>query len=432
MRRIYSKFAAIVILVFLLITPHGSLLGQSGDDLMEIRIALIGPGDELYFWWGHIGLIIDDHLTASSRFYDWGIFSFDNENFFVNFALGRLLYTCGVSPPDWNYQHYVNTNRDIILYTLNLPLEKKREVQRFAEWSILPENKDYFYHHFRDNCATRLRDILDMAVDGQFKERYNNEPGRFSLRQHVYRHTWFNPFFDWILSFWMSRVIDTPITVWDEMFLPSEIALRIQEFSYIDPNGFERNMVSNVETRFQSQNRPIVLDIPRLQWPGSLTLGCIMALLFLLLRFIKSQEDKPGLKKLWALAQGFFGLFFGFAGLMLFFMMFFTDHDYTYNNINIFFANPLLIAALPMGICYYKAPSPIDRSKWELIIKTFWTCFLVLCLISILLNQLPFFRQQNQLDLTLILPSLVALSWLPDFFVYIRREYLWRWFTMLT
>jgi hypothetical protein len=57
----------------------------------------MGPGDELYFWWGHIALIIEDSVTSRSRFYDYGIFSFQNDNFFSNFAFGRLLYSCGSS-----------------------------------------------------------------------------------------------------------------------------------------------------------------------------------------------------------------------------------------------------------------------------------------------------------------------------------------------
>jgi hypothetical protein len=108
-------------------------------------------------------------------------------------------------------------------------------------------------------------------------------------------------------------------------------------------------------------------------------------------------------------------------------MMFFTDHDYTYGNINILFANPLLLAALPLGICYCRSSYPQEQHKWDMLIKSLWTGCLVLGLISILLNALPSLRQQNQVDLALILPPVVALSWLPDVCMYIRREYLWRW-----
>jgi len=202
------------------------------EDNLTLKVAIIGPGDELYFWWGHIGLIVEDNRSGQSRFYDWGVFSFDNENFFVNFAFGRLIYTCAVSRAESNYNAYVNRNRTITVYTLDLSAEKKEAVLRLAETNMLPENRDYAYHHFKDNCATRIRDIIDLAVDGQFRDKHGNEPGRYTLRQHVRRHTWFNPFFDWLLNFWMSQTIDKQITVWEEMFHPRKL-----------PSGFRISVI---------------------------------------------------------------------------------------------------------------------------------------------------------------------------------------------
>lgn len=391
-----------------------------------VKLAIMGPGDELYFWWGHIGIIIEDYGTNKSRFYDWGIFSFDNDNFYRNFAFGRLLYTCDATSPEWNYRSYISHDRDITLYTLDLSAEKKKEIQRFAEWNILPENKDYYYNQFWDNCATRVRDIVDTALDGQFREKYENTPGRFSLRQHIRRHTWFSPFYDWILNFWLGRVIDRPISVWDEMFLPSEIALRIQEYSYADPDGKEHQLVSSVETIFNSTDRPAVLDTPRRQWPRELVAGCAAALVFAMLLFFRSRDNSAA-HIVWALSQGGVGLFFGAAGSALFFMMFFTNHDYTYYNNNILFVNPLLLGALPLGILYCCADSPQKKFKWEYIIKTLWSWVFFFGIVCMLMNIFPVLRQQNKVDLALIMPAAAVLSWFPDLLVYIRREYLWRW-----
>ena len=176
-----------------------------------------------------------------------------------------------------------------------------------------------------------------------------------------------------------------------------------------------------------SVNRPAVLDIPRLQWPRELILGCVLALFFVLLRLFRTRSISTA-AYFWALGQGALGFFFGVAGTMLFFMMIFTDHDYTYWNINILFINPLLLVALPLGIRFCRAHSSQEQDKQEVLIKTLWSGCLGLALIGILINAFPFFRQQNQVDLALILPPLIALSWLPDLFIYTRREYLWRWF----
>jgi hypothetical protein len=83
------------------------------NDNLTIRVSVMGPGDELYFWWGHIALIIEDRAAGERRLYDYGLFSFENDNFFVNFALGRLLYSCGASRAESNITEYILTNRDV-------------------------------------------------------------------------------------------------------------------------------------------------------------------------------------------------------------------------------------------------------------------------------------------------------------------------------
>ena len=398
-------------IVFLCLLPHIAVFAQSGNsnsagsrhgENITLKLAVMGSGDELYFWFGHIGLIVENSRTGLARFYDWGVFSFENTNFFYNFAFGRLYYSCMVSDAELNLRSYLSNNRNITLYTLDLPAEKKAQVLMFAENNVRPENRDYAYHHFRDNCATRIRDILDMALDGQFSAKFADTPGRFTLRQHVRRHTWFNPFFDWILNFWMGQGIDKPITVWDEMFLPSEIALRIKDFIYTDSDGIERNLVTSVEYVNTLSPRPIVLDVPRLQWPRELVASLIVSILPLILFLLREKIKR--FRVYLGLFQGLLGLFFGIAGSLLFFMMFFTNHDYTYNNSNIIFVNPLFFTAIPLGLIFAFTRNDKKRFITARLLRIFWTYILLGGLLTMLIKLSPDFYQQNQVDQALILP----------------------------
>ena len=376
---------------------------RAGENL-TIKIALIGPGTELYFWWGHIGLLIEDHARGTSTFYDYGIFSFDNENFFTNFAMGRLIYSSGASEAERNYYIYRVTNRDIILYTLDLAPEIRERVRLFAEENVLPENRDYFYHHFKDNCSTRIRDIIDFALEGQFKEAFGTAPGRFTFREHIRRHMWFAPVEDWYLNFLMGRDIDKPITIWEEMFLPSEVAKRITDFTYIDPQGVERTLVSNVETLNQSINRPAVLDAPPETWHHSLFLGLIISAILMLFTLLKKKTSVP-----LGISHSLLGIFWGLSGTLLFFMSFFTDHDYTYNNINVVFVNPLLLAAIPLG--FMSVSKNIKKRLFaEKLLKFLWTYVFFSCIIAMVINRFPGFLQQNQATEALVIPFSLLLS----------------------
>jgi hypothetical protein len=412
----------------LLLVMTASLPAQtgSGGDNLTIKIAVMGPGDELYFWWGHIALVIDDASTDQSRFYDYGVFTFGSENFYVNFAFGRLMYSSAVSSASGNYALYQHFNRDITLYTLDIPPAKREKIREYAENSVLPENRLYRYHHFKKNCTGPILEVLDMATDGQFKEHYSREPGRFTLRQHVRRHTWFSPVIDWILNFWMGQDIDTPITIWQEMFVPSEIAKRICEFNYTDSRGVSHPLVSNVEEIWRSQGRHPVLDAPRRQWPAELAFGLFLAAVLGVLFFI--QQKRPALGQVaFGIVHSLFGIIFGGAGLVLFFLSLFTDHDYTYHNANLLFCNPLFLAAIPLGILYAKSKNYYRRLPVEFMIRLLWLLSALGIFISMLIKLLPQFWQQNLVDQMLMLPIALVISLEPVGLKRMLRRIFWRW-----
>ena len=399
---------------------------------LTVKIAVAGPGDEIYLWWGHIGLVIEDALSGKKLFYDWGAFSFDTENFYLDFTLGRLFYSCTVSPADYTIARIIRENRDLTLYTLDLPPEAKTELLLFAENNVLPENRNYLYHHFRENCATRVRDIIDRAVGGNFKSRYADAPGRFTLRQHVRRHTWFSPFWDWILNFLMGGGIDQSITVWEEMFLPSEIAMRASEFTYTDALGTERRLVSDVEIMSLAKGRPGTAAIPPRRWIKELLLGLGIALLFAVLKLktagfftgkLGKKHNRAFLFKteqaryIFGAAQAAFSLFFGGTGFLLFFLSFFTSHDYTYHNYNLFFVNPLLLAAVPLALVFAFGKDPKKRRNSERFLHVLWTIVFLGGIASIAIRFFPGFYQQNQPTQALVLPAAFVLSIIPGWFL---------------
>lgn len=121
-----AVFFLLLVIAVLLPAQTGRGGASSRGDNLTVKIAVMGPGDELYFWWGHIALVIDDALTGQSKFYDYGVFTFDSDNFYVNFAFGRLMYSSAASPASGNYALYQRFNRDITLYTLDIsPASRK-------------------------------------------------------------------------------------------------------------------------------------------------------------------------------------------------------------------------------------------------------------------------------------------------------------------
>jgi len=306
---------------------------------------------------------------------------------------------------------------------LNVPAENKKKVRDFAELNVLPENRNYFYHHFKDNCSTRIRDIIDLATDGQFKERYGNAPGRYTFRQHVRRHTWFMPPVDWILNFWMGQVIDTPITIWEEMFLPSEVGKRIEDFWYTDINGEEKKLVTFRETVYKAQGRAKVLDVPRKQWPRELAFSLVLSVIFGFFFLLEKKNCRVG-KIMAGISMSLAGFVFGIASFLLYFLNLFTNHDYTFQNYNMLFGTPLLLAAVPLGICYAFTKKPEKQIFYDALLRLIWLLAALGIFVSMAIKIMPAFYQQNLTDQMLMLPLALLFAFQPAGLREVREKYL--------
>jgi hypothetical protein len=214
----------------------------------------------------------------------------------------------------------------------------------------------------------------------------------------------------------MGQDIDQPITVWEEMFLPSEIILRANDFSYTDASGMERQLISKVEVFNSAKNRPAVKPVPHSHWFWELAVGLCAAAALGFLRYRASKMQGGGsqiFRRIFGTAQAALGLFFGIMGTLLFFMCFFTSHDYTYNNSNVIFVNPLLLAAVPLGLIAAFCRDSAKFRKADFLLKTLWTYVFLGGLLTVVLRLLPGFYQQNQPTQALILPFAFVLSLIP-------------------
>jgi hypothetical protein len=210
------------------------------------------------------------------------------------------------------------------------------------------------------------------------------------------------------------------------MFLPAEIGSRISEFEYTDESGVSRPLVLEKEVINRSQGRPPVLEFPRRQWPKEFALSLLLALVLGVLYYLQSRSPAVGQVAL-GITHSLLGLFFGVAGLLLFFMSTFTSHDYTYHNANLLFANPLLLIAVPLGIRYAVSSNYDSRLRAEFVLRLLWLLVVLGIFVSMLIKLSPPFWQDNLTDQMLMLPIALVLSLEPAGLRRMVERIFWRW-----
>ena len=324
--------------------------GDSRAEDLVVSLATFSPGDEIPQWFGHTALVVEDRANNESRMYNFGMFTLDDEDLLRHFAMGRLWFWVAATPVQPTIRQYIDADRDVRFVELNLPAERRLRLAEALADNVRPENRDYLYHHYDDNCSTRIRDLIDEAVDGQFRDTYANTPGRMTLREHTRRHSQHLPPMDWLLMFLMNGSIDQPITVWEEMFLPEELEQAVLDFEWRDDEGEVRNLSRREHELYRATDRDPVPSETQTQWPWWLLLGSVLGALGVAIGWMGRRRPGRSGRVGYGLYHLGVGLMIGLPGFVLGAMAVITDHDVTYWNQNLFWANPLTLCVVVAAI----------------------------------------------------------------------------------
>ncbi|MGQ0505859.1 MAG: Lnb N-terminal periplasmic domain-containing protein [Myxococcaceae bacterium] len=380
--------------------PWGT--GESQGEDLSVTLVTFGPGPEVISWWGHTALIVEDARLKQRRLYNYGMFSFD-EGMLGRFARGRLEFWVGDASVLPTFGMYQRENRDIRLQKLNLSPAKRLQLAKALADNVLPENRTYLYAHYTDNCSTRPRDQIDRAVDGQFHAA-NGGPGRMTLREHTRRYTAVDPPMSVFLDFMMNNEIDHPLSKWGEAFLPDELEHQLDATRYTNEAGEKVPLVAQRLDFYKSTTRVGPPALPPNYSPGVLLIGTGTGALLLLLGRWAAQGRKAARVTL-GLLHAFIAFVMGIPGLALVIMWFFTDHTVTHHNENLFLANPLTLAALPLAIAFAFGESKSPGRLWRLT-----RLLAALSLLGVVFKVVPVMHQDNWRLFALLLPINLGLA----------------------
>jgi len=369
----------------------GSFITKGNEDV-EFSVITIGPyEDELYSAFGHSGIRYRDKQNNIDLFYNYGIFDFDQPNFYLNFLNGRLLYMVGRYDYKNVQSFYISQKRYIKEQVLNLRESEKIILYNYLEQNIKPENRTYLYNYVYNNCATKIRDIL-ITVYGEritFKDSNDN----LSIRDLMDKYLQNNKWGDLGIDICLGSEIDKKANSSEEMFLPEYL------FSSLDSSLLdgETNLISETNI-INSNSVKIQKNIfqPRL----------VLLLFLMLCLMVSFRQIKYGLKYIYFDFIVFF--ISGIIGVLLIYLWFFTDHLSSFNY-NLIWALPFNVIFSFLLIINIKS----RFTKWYMIFKS-----AVLLSLLILWGIIP----QNLNDLLIFLILGMLLRVLSNYIYLVRSH----------
>jgi hypothetical protein len=196
------------------------------SDSSRVSLVTCAPGEELYSAFGHNGIRVTDFRNDFDVVFNYGTFNFDQPGFYTNFLKGKMRYMISTDRYQDFIEQYTYERRSVGEQELNLTAEDKKKIFAFLYNNALPENREYYYDFFWDNCATRIRDVFEKILGDRM--RYDLSKGNFPknktmhdmLRIYVGNRPWVDCGFDLILGM-PCEVIATPRY---QTFLPDYLA----------------------------------------------------------------------------------------------------------------------------------------------------------------------------------------------------------------
>jgi hypothetical protein len=301
-----------------------SLGSSAQNDELKISLLTCTPGQEIYSLFGHTAIRIQGTVAGQfmDNVYNYGTFEW-TDDFPIKFARGKLLYILSRSPFHAFNHTYILENRGIQEQILDLNPEQAMAILERLEENYLPENREYLYDFFYDNCATRVIDIFQDALGPGLVFTAPTPDSTFRDMIHPYLEDWY-----WTnlgIDLGLGLPCDKKLEALDDCFLPDYL---FDELAQAELD--EKPLVGSIEILLESEpeemqtyNQPL------------LVFASILLLYLILIAF------GTRIPRVVRVADTLFLFFSGIAGLFIALLWFATDHTATANNLNLLWAMPL-------------------------------------------------------------------------------------------
>lgn len=359
----------------------------------ESRISLLtcAAGDEIYSYFGHSAIRINDPQSGIDFVFNYGVFSFDAPHFAWRFAKGETDYILAGERMVSFMASYQEEQRSVYEQVLNISQSEKQSLFDALIENAKKENRVYRYRHFSDNCSTRVRDQLEKCVNHQIQYDISKDAKK-SFRDLVDECVPGNSWNGFGIKLALGIPADRITTYSQKMFLPDYLM----------------NSMANAKIMRDGAGVPFALPRTTLfeakPIPSGFSLtspAVVVNLFFLFVGLFTFIEFRRKKRMFWLDFLVFFST--GFAGILLSFLCFISISEATGWNLN-------LVWALPTHFIFaFLWLFPALRPKLELYLK-FTAGSVLLFLITMIFLPQTFHWLVVPLCLSILLRSFSSLK----------------------
>jgi hypothetical protein len=387
-----------VLLSCALLPAHAGVADAPGADL-RVDLYTYGPGSVYWERFGHDALVITDTTTGEAYAFNYGLFDFDQEDFYLNFARGIMIYRAAAWPVVDDIREYSGEGRSITSQHLNLTPAQRAQLRDFLIWNVQPEHSRYRYRYFADNCTTRVRDALDRVLGGALQpqlagptthgETYRGETDRLMSGQ---------PWLMVLLDLGLGPYADQPLTRWSGAFIPARLMNELRDSRATDGTPLVQSTTLLSPQRLPSPPA----SPPDMRWP-LLIAGLVLGVAFIASAWLRNRYE---VDRWWFVVVGSsYALLAGLAGALMLVLWFGTAHRAAWANENLWLFNPLAWLLIPALLRVRRHGATVSRFGFAIA-----ALMALLALFALVSKLMPAFPQQNLPWILFALPGWLGLA----------------------
>ncbi|MDE6811535.1 MAG: DUF4105 domain-containing protein [Muribaculaceae bacterium] len=321
------------------------------------------PGPEVYELFGHEAIRIrgvDERGERVDSVWNYGVFDFASPNFLYRFVKGETDYMLYGCPFSWFIGMYEERGSGVSEQDLNFTQGETERLRRLLQINALPVNRTYRYNYVRDNCATRVADVVEAAVKPRrviWPDTVRYASFRSAMRDMHRNYPWYQFGIDLALG----GGIDLPITSREELFAPLLMEQKAAGAKFGDgsPLVLKTEMIYPGAGYGSTGEMSNILP-PTPWWLTPHFVAVVIMLISIGVAWMvwrggfdgqDRQYGKWGLRGI--MLRGWYALFFGLLGLggcLIWFLVFVSTHDSTSPNLLALWLNPL---QLVIAVCIW-------------------------------------------------------------------------------
>ncbi len=366
---------------------------------LAVFLITIGQGQRYWEKYGHNMLWFYSPAEGIDVAFNWGTFDFDQPGFMKRQLVGDPLYSVDTVSSQAVFDAYRRLDRTITVQRLNLTPEQARKALERSRWNALPENRNYRYDYYLDNCSTRVRDMIDFALDGSLR-RASGDRVQWTNRSETVRLLDDMKTAQFGVQLALGQPADRKLTVWEDMFIPMRLRDAVRNVRVAGPDSAMRPLVVEERVLYESSRFRDRADVPKLTIPY-LYIGLALAAQILFFLALASRWNVFDRVLRWEVAL--WGLLTGLVGVALLFAWTSTRHVFWYRNESLLLFNPLALALVLL------APLSIRRARWTRPAAIVAALLAMFAALALILKEIP--GSQRNLPLVLLmLPAQLAIA----------------------